>query len=90
MGKQMKRTQLYLDEEMARTLETLSRQKATTVSELVRASLRERYMPGKDLDKVALARGLTGIWKNRRDLKDVEATVRKLRKGSRLKRLRIG
>jgi hypothetical protein len=86
----MKRTQLYLDEEMARTLETLSRQKATTVSELVRASLRERYMPGKDLDKVALARGLIGIWKNRRDLKDIEAAVRKLRRGSRLKRFRSG
>jgi hypothetical protein len=86
----MKRTQLYLDEEMARTLETLSRQKGTTISELVRAGLREHYMPGKDLDKVALARGLTGIWKNRRGLKDAGAAVRKLRKGSRLRRIQIG
>ncbi|MBN1568354.1 MAG: ribbon-helix-helix protein, CopG family [Acidobacteria bacterium] len=86
----MKRTQLYLDEEMARVLETLSRQKGTTVSELVRASLRERYMPGKDLDRVSLARSIAGIWKNRRDLKDIDAAVRKLRKGSRLKRCRIG
>jgi hypothetical protein len=86
----MKRTQLYLDEEMARTLETLSRQKGTTISELVRAGLREHYMQGKDLDKAALARSLTGIWKNRDDLKDIDATVRKLRKSSRLKRLRIG
>jgi hypothetical protein len=86
----MKRTQLYLDEEMARTLETLSRQKGTTISELVRAGLREHYMPGKDLDKVALARGLTGIWKNRRDLKDAGAAVRNLRKGSRLRRIQIG
>ena len=90
VGKQMKRTQLYLDEAMARTLETLSRQKGTTVSELVRASLRERYLPGKDLDKAALARELTGIWRNRRDLKDIEVAVRKLRGGSRLKRFRIG
>jgi hypothetical protein len=86
----MKRTQLYLDEEMARTLETLSRQKATTVSELVRASLRERYTPGKDLDKLELARRLTGIWKNRRDLTEIEVTVRELRRGSRLKRFQIG
>jgi hypothetical protein len=86
----MKRTQLYLDEEMARTLETLSRQKGTTISELVRAGLREHYMPGKDLDKVALARALAGIWKNRGDLKDAGAIVRKLRKGSRLKRFSIG
>lgn len=86
----MKRTQLYLDEDIARSLQTLSRQKGTTVSELVRTSLRERYMPGKDLDRVALARDLTGIWRNRRDQKDIETTIRKLRKGSRLKRLRIG
>jgi hypothetical protein len=86
----MKRTQLYLDEEMARTLETLSRQKSTTISELVRTGLREHYMPPKDLDKVALARGLAGIWKNRDDLKDVRSTVRKIRKGSRLRRFQIG
>ena len=86
----MKRTQLYLDEEMARILETLSRQKGTTISELVRTSLREHYMRPKDLDKVSLARDLTGIWRNRKDLKDIDAAVRKLRKGSRLKRRRIG
>jgi hypothetical protein len=86
----MKRTQLYLDEGMARALETLSRQKGTTISELVRAGLREHYMPAKCLDKVALARGLAGIWKNRRDLKDAGAAVRKLRKGSRIRRFQIG
>ena len=86
----MKRTQLYLDEEMARTLETLSRQRGTTVSKLVRESLQERYMHGKELDKVALARDLIGIWKNRRDLGNVDGALRRLRKGSRLKRLKIG
>jgi hypothetical protein len=84
----MKRTQLYLDEEMARTLETLSRQKGVTISELVRTGLRERYR-GQDLDKAALARGLCGIWKNRKDLREVDTAVRKFRKGSRLKRLGI-
>jgi hypothetical protein len=86
----MKRTQLYLDEEMARMLETLSRQQGTTISELVRTSVRERYMPGKDLDKVSLARELSGIWSNREGLKDIETAVRKLRGGSRLKRLHLG
>jgi hypothetical protein len=38
----MKRTQLYLDEEMARALAALSRQKRTTVSELVRESVQEK------------------------------------------------
>jgi hypothetical protein len=86
----MKRTQLYLDEEMARTLKTLSRQKGTTISELVRTSLQEHYMPGKGLDKAALARNLAGIWKNQKDLQDIDAAVRKLRKDTRLKRLHIG
>jgi hypothetical protein len=86
----MKRTQLYLDEEMARILETLSRQKGTTVSELVRTSLREHYMQSKEIDKVSLARNLAGIWKNRGNLNDIDAAVRKLRKGSRLKRFQIG
>lgn len=86
----MKRTQLYLDEEMARTLETLSRQKGTTISELVRTGLRERYMQNTDIDKASLARSLTGIWKNRKDLINIDAAVRKLRSGSRPKRFRIG
>jgi hypothetical protein len=83
----MNRTQLYIDEEMARTLATLSRQKGISISELVRESLRERYTYGKDIEKAALARILVGIWKNRADLKDVHSLVRRLRKGSRSKRL---
>jgi predicted DNA-binding protein len=86
----MKRTQLYLDEEMARMLETLSRQRGTTISELVRKSVREHYMLGKHLDKVSLARELSGIWRNREGSKDIEAAIRRLRSGSRLKRLHLG
>ena len=82
----MKRTQLYLSEEMARTLAALGRQKGATVSELVRESVREKYMSRKEMDKVALARELSGIWRNRRDLKDIEGTIRRLRRGTRLKR----
>jgi len=86
----MKRTQLYLDEEMAGMLETLSRQQGTTISELVRRSVREHYMPAKHLDKVSLARELSGIWRNREGLKDIDAAVRKLRSGSRLRRPHLG
>ncbi|MBI2988855.1 MAG: ribbon-helix-helix protein, CopG family [Deltaproteobacteria bacterium] len=86
----MKRTQLYLDEQMARTLAALSRQKGTTVSELVRESVQEKYMSKVDVDKVSLARQLSGIWRNRKDLEEIDQTVRGLRKGKRLKRLGIG
>lgn len=86
----MKRTQLYLDEQMARTLAALSRQKGTTVSELVRESVQEKYMSKVDVDKVSLARQLSGIWRDRKDLEEMDQTVRGLRKGKRLKRLGIG
>ena len=86
----MKRTQLYLSEEMARTLAALSRQKGATVSELVRESVRQKYMGRKEMDKVTLARQLSGIWRNRKDLRDLEGTVRRLRRGTRLKRFGLG
>lgn len=86
----MKRTQLYLDEEMARTLAALGRQKGKTVSELVRESVEEKYMTRKEIDKGSLARQLAGVWRHRQDLKNIDRTLRRLRKGTRLKRLGVG
>lgn len=86
----MKRTQLYLDDEMARTLAALSRQKGKTVSELVRESVREKYMAGKNVDRAALAAELSGVWRNRRDLKDIEKVIRRLRKDRAVKGSRRG
>ncbi len=83
----MKRTQLYLDDETAKILSALSRQKERTVSDLVRESLREKYLSGKELDKGSLAGQIGGIWKNR---KDIDLTIRRLRKGKRMKRLARG
>jgi hypothetical protein len=82
----MKRTQLYLDEEMARILARLSRQKGTTISELVRESVHEKYMTVRADGKAALARQLSGIWAKRRDLAKIDQVIRTLRKGARLKR----
>lgn len=39
----MRRTQLYLDDDLWRVLQARSRQDKTTVSELVRKAVRERY-----------------------------------------------
>jgi hypothetical protein len=85
----MKRTQLYLDEEMAKMLSTLSRQKGRSISDLVRESLQEKYMSGKALDKGTLARQISGIWEKRKDLQNIDIVVRELRKGKRIKRLGI-
>ena len=44
-------------------------------------------MSRKEIDKVSLARQLSGVWRDRRDLKEIDRTLRRLRKGTRLKRL---
>ena len=84
----MKRTQLYLDEDMWQALHTKAAIEKTTVSDLVRTAARERYLEDSDKRREALM-GIVGIWKDRTDLPDTETYVRNLRKGSRLKRLGI-
>jgi hypothetical protein len=83
----MKRTQLYLDDDIANILSTLSRQRGTTISSLVRECIREKFGPRQQVDKAALAREVGGIWKKRTDLGGTARHVRKLRKGRRLKNL---
>jgi DNA primase len=85
-----KRSRFYLDEETARVLATLSRERGMTVSEFVSESVQEKYVSKNDIDKAELARQLSGIWRNRKDLKEVDLYVRRLRKGTRLKRLGLG
>ncbi len=86
----MRRTQLYLDEAMAKRLAAISRQNGKTVSELVRESVREKFMTEESLDKSRIARQLAGIWAGRRDLVPPGRLIRRLRKGNRLKRLMLG
>jgi hypothetical protein len=86
----MRRTQLYLDDDMAKILSTVSRQKHTTVSELVRECIREKFGPKDQINKAEVVRRLGGIWKNRSDLGVTRKYVRRLRKDSRGRRLKIG
>jgi ribbon-helix-helix CopG family protein len=75
----MKRTQLYLDEEMARTLAAESRRRGTTVSELVREAVATAYGRGTRTDRRAVIHRLAGVWADRDDLADPDAFVRGLR-----------
>ena len=84
----VKRTQLYLDEDLWQALHTTAAIEKTTVSDLVRIAARERYLEDSEKRREALM-GIVGIWKDRTDLPDTETYVRNLRKGSRLKRLGI-
>lgn len=84
----MKRTQLYLDEDLWNALHSQARREGTTVSELVRQAARERYL-GNLGDRSDAMMAIIGI---RRDsgLPDSTNYIRNLRKGSRLDRLSSG
>ena len=82
----MRRTQLYLDEDLWTTLRLRSRQEGTTVSELVRKAVRERYL-GKSDERKRAMQAFVGIRKDRSDMADPESYIRELRRGSRLERL---
>ena len=82
----MKRTQLYLDDESWQALHIRARQSGTSVSELVRQAVRERFVASRGSRRQAM-RAFVGLWKDRSDLADVGTYLRSLRKGRRLKRL---
>ena len=80
----MRRTQLYIDNELWGTLRIHAQQTGTSVSALVRQAAREKYGIA---DRHLAMQAFAGIWKNRTELPGTKAYVRALRKGSRLKRL---
>ena len=82
----MKRTELYLHENIWKTLHVRSRQQGTSISELVRQAVREKYGNSPASRKEAM-QALVGLRKHRRDLPQSDSYVRKLRKGKRLRRI---
>lgn len=84
----MKRTQLYLDDDLWRALHAKAHLGGTSISELVRTAARERYMVNREKRRAAML-GIVGLWKDRTDLPDTETYVRNLRNDDRLERLGI-
>jgi metal-responsive CopG/Arc/MetJ family transcriptional regulator len=82
----MRRTQLYLDDDLWETLHTRAHASGSTISELVRDAVRERYLGSLETRNKAM-QAVVGLWKNRREIGDSTAHVRKLRRGKRLNRL---
>lgn len=79
----MRRTQLYLDDDLWNALRTRARNEGTTVSELVRQAVRERFL-GKLEERREAMQGLVGIRKDRSDLSASVGYVRRLRHGRRV------
>ena len=82
----MKRTQLYLDDASWQALRISAEQTGTSISELVRRAVRDKYATSPRARGQAM-RAFIGVWKERPHLGDATAYVRALRRGRRLKRL---
>jgi len=82
----MRRTQLYLDDQLWGALHARAQSEKTTVSELVRQAVRERYLGNLDTRRAAM-QGFVGIRKAPGKDLDARMEVRRLRQGSRLDRL---
>jgi hypothetical protein len=59
----MKRTQLYLDEDIWKVLHIHSRQRRTSISNLVRQAIRDRY-GSSPANRSKAMQALVGIWRD--------------------------
>ena len=76
----MVRTQLYLDESIHARLRSLAHKQGKTLSELVREALERTYGRGGREERLATLRAVAGIWKDRKDIGETRAYVRRLRR----------
>jgi hypothetical protein len=77
----MRRTQLYLEDDMWQALQLRARQSGSTLSELVRKAIRDAYL-GSSIDRKAAMTGIIGLWRDRDDIGDARQYVRKLRRAA--------
>lgn len=82
----MRRTQLYLDDQLWGVLRARARAGKTTVSELVRQAVRKHYI-GSAEQRAAAMQSFVGIRRSRSERRSASEEVRQLRTGSRLDRL---
>jgi Ribbon-helix-helix protein, copG family len=86
----MRRTQLYLEDDLWKALHARARREKTTVSELVRRAAREQYLGHLEDRKAAMA-AFVGMGHDpahdEHGLPDSTELIRNLRRGGRLTRL---
>lgn len=82
----VKRTQLYLDEDMAQLLAAESRRRGTTLSWLVRDAVAKQYGRARARNHAAIIERLAGVWIDRDDLGPTDAFVHALRRSRRAER----
>jgi hypothetical protein len=77
----MRRTQLYLDEDLWNALHFHARLNGQTISELVRKAARDKYM-GNPEERLAAMGAIVGLWRDRKDIESSDVYIRKMRTGS--------
>lgn len=77
----MRRTQLYLEDDLWQALRLRARQSGSTMSELVRKAVRDAYV-GTAIDRTAAMTGMIGLWKDRNESSDPQKYVRELRRAA--------
>lgn len=82
----MRRTQLYLDDDLWTALRARARRQGTTISDLVRQAARECYLGDNETRREAM-RVFAGVAKDRSEFQDSTEYVRRLRRGTRMERL---
>lgn len=85
----VRRTQLYLDDQLWGALHARAIREKTSVSDLVRQAVRERYLGDRERRKAAMQEFI-GSRKSHGAIADSTEEVRRLHRGSRLDRLTIG
>lgn len=82
----MIRTQLYLDEEMHRTLRAAAEKQGRTVSDLVRQAVERAYGASPADERLTTLEGIASLWRERDDLGTTDAYVRQVRRDTRRSR----
>ncbi|QOY91281.1 ribbon-helix-helix protein, CopG family [Paludibaculum fermentans] len=82
----MRRTQLYLDDQLWSALHARASNEKTTVSELVRQAVREKYLGSREQRRLAM-QSFVGSRKALAHAASATEEIRNLRRGSRLDRL---
>lgn len=82
----MRRTQVYLEEDVWAVLRNRAQQTGLSISALIREAVRDRYFRDQKRRQEAML-GFVGMRKDRDDIGETEEYVRRLRRGTRLKRI---
>lgn len=85
----MKRTQLYIEDDIFEALRRVSKEADVSISELVRSALRKVYALEKPENADLILKEAAGIWKDRKDVPSAEEYVRRIRKSTRPRRFDV-